>query len=438
MNKLTTALLCAATVMLCACAGPSRAYKTQLQSYIAAKNFDGAAKAVEAAKEKEYSKKNSLLYYLDHGTVLHDGGKYRDSEYDFDTAERRMDELYTKSLHRAAGTFLINDNTTEYAGAPHERALLNVFRSLDYIFLGQLDDAAVEARKVTFYLDHLREARGPSFNYKDDAFAQYLSAMIFEDAGKADDARISLANAMKSYEDYAAHFATPVPADGPAKREYASKGEVVFLHYNGMAPAKVSRTFQVAWDRALLAVSQSNDSEAQGANYKNALLAGITGNAITVAYPEYEDMPFLIKSSEIEAGSSTVPTALVENISAIAKDELNNQVASQRLRMIARATIKFVLARYAQNTARQKSETLGFLTGLVANAVAAATEVADTRSWAALPAEIRMARVMLPPGKYDLKVNFKDSFGNITAGDILRDVVVVRGKRTYLHYRTAQ
>jgi len=250
----------ALAMTLCACAGPSRAYKERLQGMMAANNYDGAIAEINNSKDKEYSRKNAVLYHLDVGMVEHDAGKYPQSDTDLDAAEKRMDELYTKSVSRAVGTVLINDNTTEYAGEPYERALLNIFRSLNFICLDRLDDAAVEARKVTFYLDHLRQARGEKFNYRDDGFAQYLSSLIFSEIGKNDDARISMANAMSAYAGYPADFGMPAPPEGPDKTlDGQNKGEIVFFHYNGMAPAKVSKTFQVAWDDALIALRASDD-----------------------------------------------------------------------------------------------------------------------------------------------------------------------------------
>ncbi|MFA5162718.1 MAG: hypothetical protein WC421_10780 [Elusimicrobiales bacterium] len=438
MRPVLAAALCACAAFMCACAGPSRAYKTKLQGQIAAGNYDGAIAEINAAKTKEYSKKNSVLYHLDLGMVEHDAGKCEQSDADFDAAEARMDELYTKSISRAAGTLLINDNTTEYAGEPHERALLNVFRSLNFICLGRLDDAAVEARKVAFYLDHLRQARGGKYNYRDDGFAQYLASLVFSETGKADDARICMANAMNAYAAYPAGFAMPAPQQ--AAPPGGGNGEIVFFHYNGMAPAKVSRTFQVAWNDAVIAMRASGDAEAGGARVKNALDAGILGNAITVSYPEYEDMPFIIKSSEVSADSAAVSakTEVVENIAAIARDELANAAAAQRTRMVARAAIKYILAKAAEQKAEQQSQGLGLLAKVVAGAVTAATEVADTRSWATLPAEIRMARLELPPGRYDLKLTFRDAYGNAAASDVMRGVEVSRGKRTFAHYRTAR
>ncbi|MDE2237747.1 MAG: hypothetical protein KGK30_07650, partial [Elusimicrobia bacterium] len=146
----------AAASFFSACAfGPSGAEKRDLNAFIASGNYQGAQQLLERTKQSQYGRKNMVLYYLDLGTILHHEGQYANSDAAFDRAERRSEELYTKSLHQAAGTLLLNDTTMDYAARPYERALLNVFRALDYVFLGKPDEALVESRKVEQFLDEL-------------------------------------------------------------------------------------------------------------------------------------------------------------------------------------------------------------------------------------------------------------------------------------------
>ncbi|HBA61575.1 MAG TPA: hypothetical protein DCZ92_12325 [Elusimicrobia bacterium] len=436
------ALACAAAC-LAACAGPSRYYRTDLNARIAAYDYAGAAAEIEKAKKSEYGEKNAVLYHLDLGMVRHDAALYAQSEESFTKAEDRMEELFTKSVSRRAATFLLNDNTTKYAGEVFERALLNTFRALNYVFLGKTDDALVEARKVTAYLARFSEYMEGRSGWKDSAFAQYLAGMLFEQNGNADDARIAYAAAARAYERYGADYGTPAPEFGaPAYPELDAKGlgEIVFLHYNGPAPMKLSRTFQVAWNEAMVAVDNSDEmDEAETKRFNNALRAGVLGDAITVAYPVYVQDPFMIASSRVKAGEAEAESRLVEDISSIARQMMEEKNDAVRLRAIARAAVKFVLARAAAaEVEKQAGSGWGLLARVVTSATAAATEVADTRGWTTLPAQIRLARLAVPPGKQDVKITFVRADGVVTGTTIFRDVAVERGRRTYLHYRTAQ
>src|SRR5262245_50784385 len=106
--------------------GPSSASKKAVNAMLAAQNFQGALAKIDAGKENSYKKKNLVLYYLDRGMVQHHMGLYKDSDLSLDTAEKRMEELYTKSVTKAAGMLVLNDNTADYAGEPFERALTNL------------------------------------------------------------------------------------------------------------------------------------------------------------------------------------------------------------------------------------------------------------------------------------------------------------------------
>ena len=63
-------------------------------------------------------------------------------------AEQRIDDLYTESLAGHVGAFLINENTLPYRGEDFEGVMINFYRALNYIQLGNVDEAMVEARKV--------------------------------------------------------------------------------------------------------------------------------------------------------------------------------------------------------------------------------------------------------------------------------------------------
>jgi hypothetical protein len=356
-----------------------------------------------------------------------------------------MEELFTKSVTKSAGMLLLNDNTVDYAGEPYERALTNVFRALNYVFLGQPDEALVESRKVEQFLQQLNDRLGGKKVYKDDAFARYLDALLYADQGKSDDARISKEAADAAYEWYAKDYNTPAPRFELAKPQGAS-GELVFIHYNGVAPRKVSKTFQIAWGEAVALVRQSDDPQKQ--QFENGLRAGVLGHAITVSYPEYTQDPYAIVSSRVEAGGASGDTQLMEDVSAIAFKTLADRNALIKTRAVARATVKFVIAEAiskAEADACAKKYGAGSwqclvqdtATRVAAHGAAAATEIADTRSWGTLPSQIRMARLKLPAGRRDVEVSFRDAAGSVLSSHVFKDVEIKNARRTYISYRTA-
>lgn len=426
---------------LAACAGPSLRYKEDIFETLKKPDYSKTVKEIESNKSKQYGRKNSLLYYLDLGFAYHNSNDYKESEKYFEKADLLYGELLTKSISRGLGTLLINDITTEYFAPPYEKVLLNVFRALNYAYQDNLENALVEVRKLSGFLTVLRDSRENKQRiYKDDGFAQYLSALLYYDFGQLDDARISLEDSQRAYGWYSKDYGTEISGFVlPLELDY-DEGELVFIHYNGIAPVKLSRSFQAAWNDAFLAVSNTRQSHPYEdiQQFENAVRAGILGRSITVAYPEFADVDFTVKSSDISVSGQTVSTFLAEDISRIAKSELKRKVAAQRLRMIARATIKYVLSRYITESVEKKhGNTAGIFAGIITGAISAGTEVADTRSWNTLPAQIRMARMRLKKGVYDVRLNFKNKFGRIIDTVVLRDIEIKNGKRTYAGYRTS-
>jgi hypothetical protein len=424
-----------AALTLVACAGPSGAHKVQLNAKIAAHDWAGADQHLELSKQFEYGDQNSVLFWLDKAVVLHHAGRFQESDALLDLAEQKLEDLYTQSVSRAAGTFFVNDNTDVYRGEPHERALLHVLRALNYAYQDKTDDAVVEARKVSAFLAELNDKVGVKQVYKDDALAQYLSALLFEDAGRPDDARISLNAARQAYEQYTSSYGTLEPAFDPGVGT-PGDGELVLLHYNGVAPRRVSRAIQVAWNEAVAIVNetkQGGDDE----RARNAILAGVASNAITVAFPAQVQDPFRIRASEVEVEGAKAQTILVEDIAAISSKALEDRIAAIRARAIARATVKFVLAKVAEEVTKKRAGAgWGMLAGMVARGVAAGTEVADTRCWGTLPAEIRMARLRVPPGHHIVNVTYLDDTGAVVSAEAV-DVDVKPGKRKWVHVRSA-
>lgn len=427
-------------LLLAACGGPSGGLRKDVNGLIAAHKFDAAQARIEKAKERSYGRKNQVLYYLDLGAVQHDAGKFKDSDESLDKAERRMQELYTKSASKAAGTLILNDTTADYAGSRFERAMVNAYRSLNYAFLGDRENALVEIRKLSRLLQEYSDAYGAKNTaYKDDAFAQFLSSLLYDDDGRPDDARISREKSRKAYALYASAYGTPTPSLEPVG-EANGGGELVFLHYNGAAPRKVSKSFSVAWRDAVIAVNATKDDEAQGGQAVNAIHAGLLGKAITISFPDYEQDPFLIAGSAVEAAGVRANTELASDLSAIARKDLEEAQALIRTRAIARAAIKYIVAKAAADEVAKKygqDSWQHLLAQAGGAATSAATEFADTRAWATLPAQFRVARLLLPPGRHDVKVTYQGPAGAALSTRIFKDVVILKGRRTYLHDRTA-
>ncbi len=425
-------------VFCSACAAPSLRYKTEVNKLIAGGKFKAAEELVSAKQKKMYANQDFVLAYLDRASLLHDAQEITQSDLFFSQAQDRIEELYTKSITKKAGQLVINDLTAPYEVGTYERAMTYFYRAMNFLQRNNLMDAAVEARKAVFFLDQLRGSKKTGYN--DDPFVQYFASLIFESVGQRSDARIARQNAMNAYAKLGGLLKVNAP-DFPVPANADELGEVIVVHYNGLLPLKKTATIQVAWDRILAIVStQQENRSSLSPEVANAINAGWMGHAVTLSYPVLEPQHFVITSSWVQAGGQQYRLQKMADLGAAAKLDLEERMPGIWFRMAARAVAKQVAAEQARQVTKSatKEEAWGDLAGMVVNIFGAAVERADTRQWFTLPAHIYMTRLFLTPGTQNIQLLFRDGYGNIIGEYTFEDVPVQRGRRIFLHHRTAR
>ncbi len=431
LTLLTVVLWCSA------CGAPSLRHKQQVNHLLAQGEYFAASEKLEQAKDKEYKKRDALLYYLDAGAVLHDGGQPAHSDTLFAYAQERIDELFTQSVSANIGQYLINDLTVPYYPADYERALTYYYRSMNFLQQHNVRGALVEANKAVYYLDNLRGSKNKG--WRDDPFVQYFASLIFESAGKRDDARIARTRALQAYAELGGK--NGLPKQPKFESPIFGWGEVVLVHANGVAPLKKSQTLQISWDTVLFMAESRTEGQEVSPEVQNAITAGLLGNTVTIAYPVLEPQKYLIRSSEVVTADGRVyPTLLMSHVGLSAQTDLKEKENGTLLRMALRAAAKRTAAVQARHAAQQASndENVGQLAEMFVSFFGALTEKADTRQWFTLPEQFRLTRFYVPPGRQDIVLRFKDGFGNIVGEHTFENVPVKSGGRVYLHYRTAK
>jgi hypothetical protein len=318
-----------------------------------------------------------------------------------------------------AGALVANENTEEYRGRPHDRALSHLFHAFDYVALGQDDEALVEVRRLEAFLDERSRGETSAIAYRDDAFGHYLSALLYEDAGKTDDARISHEAALSAYGGYAERYGVRAP-DFPFPSGLGEEGEVDVLFLLGPAPRLVSVSGSASAD-----ASASSSTASTG--LAGALLlplsaagkiAGAVGDALlNTEHPEYVQDAFRARGAAVEADGAAGKAELVEDVFAIAHRDLAERLLALKARSTARAALK--------------------LAGTVTGVNATGSEFADVRSWQTLPSRLALARLRLPPGERRLTLRYLDESG----AEVLRrrrTVVVRPGRRVWLVDKTTR
>jgi hypothetical protein len=479
------ALAGALLLVLAACGGCATysAKMADLRPELVRGDFEGALATIE----KETGSKDQLLYFLERGMVLHYADRWRESNEAFAAAERLSDDLYTKSISEGALSLVSNDNAISYRARPFELAMVPYYKALNYIALGERNEAQVEARRsslqqakyVDATLDGLRKQdRGELERVRSNAFMLYTSGMLYDWDGELNDAFIAYRNAAVAYEQTRALLGTEIPpslardlvrvgtrlgfsdeveqvrascptvfagfgggASGPSTRAEweeavrwpAGHGEVVLFVESGF----VSQKNQVRFDFPVFESEAYNDHAFwawqiyAGLGNMQALIAGRRIEYwVSVAAPEMKDAPGPLKAVRVSTGAAGGHAAGVraENLSRAARITFDAEKPTIFFKTILRGLTKYLASRGAKKAG-------GDWAGIAANLLGAVTESADTRSWLTLPADVHLVRLTLPEGTWDLDVELIGRDGRPVGARTVTAVDVRAGDWTFLSRR---
>ncbi len=427
-----------------------RSTEAKLDDLVARGNIKEASVFLESQK-KSYGKNQELLYLFDHGYINHIQGECKQSIISFADAKKLYDQLYTKSISRTLASWVTNDYALEYRGEDFERVMVNVFQSLNYILLDDLQGALVEARQADEVLKLINSRYDEKSKnvYKEDAFCRLLTGIIYEASlnNKGyNDAYIAYNKAKDIYEeDYAKNYSVRVPlflkenllsaADFMGQdvlvqyknkypdvrfvslKEKQKKAEVYLIQYNGFSPVKEEIDIPIPLPE---------------------------GYIMNLAFPRYEKRQYSVVRSEFVAQLSDsvsikIPTELVQDITAIAVLNLENRRGRTIAKVLAQAAGKYFSERAIEEQIAQgagNDAAVGFK--VLSSLYNIFTNRADLRSWSTLPGEIRVARLLLDPGVYNLKLlNFDSNANQVEKVDIA-NINLTAGQKKFFLVRTAK
>ena len=437
--------LAALAIVLLAGCGPSVNRYLLIDASLRAHDPKGADAIVQQA-EKEYGGGSRVLYGMDRGMTLQLVGDYQQSNAVLEQAEEELDRLYTRKIRTEALAFMTNDTALPYEGDPYEQVLINVLKALNYAVLGQWQDALVEARRIDHRLNVLSDRTQEKNAYRDDGFARYLSGILYESTGDVNNAFIAYRKAYETFDATRAWSHTPVPSQlredllrtseamhftqelaeyrrlfpdtkWETNQSLQQLAQVVVISYNGRAPRKEDQFLDLPISLNALQLVLLNRGILQQNRRSNramdTVLYGLNGRVVRVALPRLIPQKTQVSVDRVslipDNGTRvTVNTELVHNVTALAEKALSERMAGITAKALARAATKFAFAegatRGAQHAAgRDAAPWVGLLVGLLTKGLAVASEEADTRSWQTLPDEIHLARVWVPPGRYQVQ-----------------------------------
>lgn len=446
-SVIKTSLLFAVMFFVFGCA----TYHDRITDYyqkVGASEYDLAEKALDknALLQKP---RNLLLFYMEKGRVAHLKGDYESSNKYFNQADLLVEDGLSTTGDIAVGLFL-NSMSQNYKGEEFEIFMLHYYKALNYMHLGRIDDAIVEARRISLQnYSQGDKYKDKTTRYSKDAFSLNLQGLIYEYCGNYNDAFIAYRNAVEVYQSSkdGTYYGVAMPknlqydvmrmADANGfggdltkfekqfnlkytREAKAPGGELVIFWENGRAPIKEAENMFFT-----LAKGDSGSLVFTNAlGFVIPLDFGIAGktnlndiHSVNIAYPKYIVQPPPYTSAQIQAnGASNTRFEKAEDIDALAVLTLKERAGKELGQILTRVAVKkaaeYSVKAVAKSNGKNGDPNAALeAIGLGIQLFNLFSEKADTRNWQTLPAQVNYARIPLQLGQNQIKMTLERANG---------------------------
>lgn len=401
------------------CAGSPDAY-AQIDAGVSAGSYGNALASLDNvngnARKTVYTSKNGILLYLDRGMIEHYAEQYSDSSQDLETAERLIEDAFTKSLSQEIGSYLLNDNVKDYSGEDYEDLYINVFNSLNYYHNNDLEGALVEIRRLNEKLNYLADKyekakdkvleSNPQVNpsqlpveasqFSNSALARYLGMLFYRGTGRSDSARVDYEELGRAYSLAPGVYTNKIPSSVEDELSVSpGVGRLNVIAFAGLSPVK------------------------EPVNIIIPLPFPYPNNTARLSLPKLVNRPQTIQWAEVVLDSGEkFRLELIEDMGAVARETFKSKYGLTVLKTTARTITKAAASAALAKTASDKKnggEGLGSLVGLLGKIYTVASEQADTRLSRYFPCYALVGGINLEPGVYTVTVNFYGNGGLVNS-----------------------
>lgn len=377
--------------------------------------------ALVIAEQEDYQQKD-VLASLNKAMLRRMKGDYEGSNRNFEIAKKKIEELYGVSISEQASALIVNDTLRDYSGDRYEQILLHAYMAMNYIQLNDLDAARVEMLQANVKMQEWDEEP------EEDPFVRYLSGMIYEALGEKDEALIAYRQAKKVYQSTKEKqkLGIPVSLKKDLLRVLANEGlddeyrilkkEFGMKKFKAISLAKGRGELIVVLNSGLVPVREEASIVAN--------TSGEVVDTVKISVPKYGRSSQRYSARLITNQKLNVNLELIEDVDALARTALADDMPIITTRAIARAVVKHEMQEKIE-------ERRGKLAGFLATVTNVATERADTRSWTTLPQTIQLARVVLPAGNNKVNLEIYNAAGMLV-DTISKEVRIKSGQTAFL------
>ncbi|WP_082627102.1 COG3014 family protein [Colwellia sp. TT2012] len=445
-------------------------YNQQMQEVKSAQQRGDFSQALTLVPERSESNGTYNLSLLEKARLEFLASQHQQSQQDFAQVYRHVQQAeqaakiqLSRGLENIAAV-ISNDNATRYDIPYYEQSMLHSYQALNYLSQRDLSGALVEIRRANLVQNKALRAnqkalydsqqkmaqkgvsaailasKYPSMNTAigevkngfQNAYTFYLSGVLYEAAGQANDAYIDYKKALEIYPDnvtvqqdvwrlanslsmdndielFKKRFADNI-TQGMSQTDHqpSSSGQLVVLVEQGIINSKQEVSIH------LPIFTRHNDVRFYSLalpRYKNRL-RHYSGLSLSYQGKRYQ-------SQEIVRLQSLAAKQLQDEMPAI--------VTRQVVRLIAKEKIR-----------QQMSRKGGDIGNILAAIYNIASEKADTRSWSTLPDSIHILRMDFAPGTHEVEMNINGNKRTVTfeINEGRQTLITLTAIGSYTHYQS--
>ena len=372
-------------------------------------DYQAALNRLEKNKDFLYAKQDRVLYNLDGGMLARFAGDYALSNEKLSKAEKLIDYYYAQSITQAVGSFMINDSLVDYAGEDYEDIYTNAFMALNYIQLGNTEDAFVEVRRIDNKIKRLSaKYQKAVLQFYDSALSRYISLLLYRSQGDLNNAEVDRKYIRTAFLTQKSLYPFAVP---PAVDEELNvpqgKVRMNLLCFSGFAPEKTEEVIRVP---------------------------NITGGPwLKIALPVMQKKPARVASVKAEVSASdgaktSCRLELLESIENIAQDTFAQKSELIYLKTFLRALSKTAASTVAGAAAASQEDGSGNMSALsafitlVSDIFIEVSERADVRCSRCFPAHVWAGGLNLDSGVYTVRVTCYDKNSRVVHEELKENV----------------
>lgn len=392
-----------------------------------------------------------IVYHLDEGIVSHSAKKYNVSNISLAKAEKAIEANFTKSISANIGSFFLNESVRDYSSSFYEDIYTNIFLSLNYYHLNDIEDAMVDVRRSLEKLQ-LRESELPKLrselenqladnNAKDidsklkafdssfysSALSYYLSSLFSFEYRDYDTFRISRDKGLSTYKLLNKYYLEDnYQAFETLKDVNKNTSMINFIAFSGLSPIK-----QTQIDRNVLVIDEYVDDD--GIYHKPYYT--------NVIYTVPQKRGTSVDKIQIKINNKEHYLQPFENLELIAYESLEQTCSAEYVRAYIRAVSREVAKSVADSASNEEGATYvssSLFSDVFSIFSYAAEGSGDLRVSHFFPAVSWIGTFIVDPGEYDIEVNYLNSNNNILYTKTFNNYVVKPSKANLIEVISAK